>query len=150
MAFDRPAALSIFLLTLIGGCQAKESPAPPPPGGPPATVAPAASVRVTDISVGRAIGPDKRVTQTVSTFAPSDTIYASVATEGASTSATLTARWTYGDGQAVDETSQTIAPTGPAVTEFHLSKPDGWPKGNYQVEILVNGVSAGTRRFTVG
>jgi hypothetical protein len=50
----------------------------------------------------------------------------SVKTDGSGPSATLTVRWTYQDGQVVDESGQNIAPTdGATVTEFHLSKPDG-------------------------
>ncbi len=30
-----------------------------------------------------------------------------------------------------------------------ISKPDGWPVGNYQVEIFVADKSAGTKAFTV-
>jgi hypothetical protein len=42
-----------------------------------------------------------------------------------------------------------ISPTGPAVTEFHLSKPDGWPVGNYRIEVLLNGTQAATKSFEV-
>jgi hypothetical protein len=49
----------------------------------------------------------------------------------------------------IDETTQTIAPSGPAVTEFHISKPDGFAKGNYRVEIMLNGTPAGSKDFTV-
>ena len=83
------------------------------------------------------------------TLAPSDTIYASVASDGAAESVTLTARWTFEDGQVIDETQQTIAPAGPAASEFHVSKPDGWPAGRYQVEILADGRSVGTKQFEV-
>ena len=110
---------------------------------------PAASVRVSEITLGRAIGADKRVTDKTDSFAPRDTIYAVVVTEGSSPSAVLKARWTYGAGQLVDETTQTIAPTGTAVSEFHVSKPDGWPKGNYQVEISLKDAPAGSRSFSV-
>ena len=61
----------------------------------------------------------------------------------------MKARWTYQDGQVVDESSQTIAPTGPSVTEFHISKPGGWPACKYKVEITANGSVAGTREFDV-
>ena len=44
---------------------------------------------------------------------------------------------------------ESIAPTGPAVTEFHIAKPDGWPLGKYKVEILLNGQTAQTKDFTV-
>ena len=39
----------------------------------------------------------------------------------------------------MDESEQTIAPTGSAATEFHISKPDGWPAGKYKLEVLLNG-----------
>ena len=37
----------------------------------------------------------------------------------------------------------------PATSEFHISKPDGWPAGDYQVEISINDKPAGTKKFTV-
>ncbi|MGH7444636.1 MAG: hypothetical protein ACREKM_07155, partial [Longimicrobiales bacterium] len=108
-------------------------------------------VRVTEVELGNAIGADMRVSDDDDTddFGPNDTIYASVATTGTATGSTLTARWTFEDGQVVDESSQTITPNGPAVTEFHISKPDGFPAGSYQVEILLDGTSVETRDFEV-
>ncbi|MGQ0643860.1 MAG: hypothetical protein ACT4P6_24175 [Gemmatimonadaceae bacterium] len=113
------------------------------------TVDTAAAVSVTEIDVGKSIAADKRLTAATTDFMARDTIYAVVSTQGTAPSATLQARWTFEDGQVVDETTQTIAPTGPAVTEFHISKPDGFPKGKYRVEILLNGTPAGTKEFTV-
>jgi hypothetical protein len=49
----------------------------------------------------------------------------------------------------VKEDTQTIVPTGPASSEFHISKPDGWPAGDYQVEIFVDNRSSGTKSFSV-
>ena len=40
-------------------------------------------------------------------------------------------------------------PTGPATSEFHVSKPDGWPTGDYKVEVSSSGNSSATRTFTV-
>jgi hypothetical protein len=109
------------------------------------------ALRVTDVELGNAIGPDRRITDERETddFAPNETIYAVVETEGAASGSTLTARWTFQDGQVVDESTQTISPNGPAVTEFHISKPDGFPVGNYQVEILLNGRSVERKDFEV-
>jgi hypothetical protein len=131
--------------------QAEQTPTTTPPPAPPvAAPSPAvAPFRVSGIELGKAVGADKRVTTPSSSFAPSDTIYASVVTEGASSGVTLVARWTYQDGQLVNEETQSIAPTGAAVTEFHIAKPDGWPSGGYQVEVIANGASAGKRAFQV-
>jgi len=109
----------------------------------------AKALRVTDISLGRMLEADKTIADKTSSFKPADTIYVSIKTEGAAPAATLKARWTYQDGQVVDESNQSIAPTGDAVSEFHVSKPDGWPAGKYKVEVLLDGASAGTKEFDV-
>lgn len=106
-------------------------------------------VEVTEIALGKAVGADRAVTETATTFEPTDTIYVSVRTAGTASSATLAARWTFEDGQVVDESSQTIAPSGSEVTEFHISKPDGWPAGAYEVAISLDGQPIETRSFTV-
>jgi hypothetical protein len=107
-------------------------------------------VKVTQIDVGRSVTAGKTIAEKTDSFRSADTFYVSVKTDGAGPSATLTARWTYQDGQVVNESTQNIAPTGgAAATEFHVAKPDGWPAGGYKVEVLLNGASAGTREFKV-
>ena len=106
-------------------------------------------VRVTDVTLGRSVGGDKAITDSTDTFRPNDTIYASVATEGSAQSATLRAKWSFEDGQLVDESTRTIAPNNKERTEFHISKPDGWPAGKYKVEVFVNDRSAQTKSFDV-
>ncbi len=141
----------------LGACKRSdtESPAPQPPPAAPAATAPAEApapdpFRITGVEVGNAIGPDRRVAAPSAALAASaPTIYASVATDGSAERVTLTARWTYEDGQLVDETSQEIAPTGSTVSEFHIERTDGWPIGQYQVEILADGRSLGTSQFEV-
>ena len=108
-----------------------------------------AGVRVSQIDMGRSLTADKTINDKTDSFKPNDTIYASVLTEGAAPTATLKARWTYQDGQAVKESTQTIAPTGDARTEFHISKPDGWPTGKYKLEVFLNDSSAATKDFEV-
>ncbi len=113
------------------------------------SVASTDAVRVSDVKVGRAIGADKRLTDETDEFKPTDVIYAVVETKGAASSATLQARWTYEDGQVVDESSQAISPGAEGATEFHISKPGGWPKGKYKVEIALDGAPAESADFEV-
>src|SRR3546814_14271558 len=86
------------------------------------------------------------------TFAPSDTIYASVATStsdpAASVPGTLSAKWTFEDGQVVNEESKSVNLTGAGNTEFHIAKPDGFPAGNYKVEISLDGNVVQSKDFT--
>ncbi len=149
------AAASVVALV---ACGKKEQPPPPPPPAPAPAPAPMPTpppapvgVTVSMVTLGKAVGADKKVTAAAESFAKNDTIYASVDTTGGGT-ATLVAKWTYtkdGKTLVVKEDTVTITPTGPATTEFHISKPDGWPVGTYQVEVLADGKSAGTKDFNV-
>ena len=141
----------------LGGCKKNDTddatantpppaaePAPMPTTTPPP--APAASVTVTTVDLGNAVGADNRVTTPATNFAGKDTIHASVATDG--NGGNLTARWTFQDGQVVDTQDKTI-PAGPQVTDFSITKPDGWPAGHYKLEVLDNGTVVQTREFDV-
>lgn len=127
------------------------TPAEPPPAAEPAPPVEEAVevVRVTGVDLGTAVGDDQRITDPTTTFKTDDTIYAAVSTQGASPNAVLHARWTFGDDQVVNESSQTIAPNGPAVTSFHISKADGWPAGEYKVQISLDGEPVATEEFKV-
>lgn len=132
----------------ISACK-KEAPAPPQEQAAAPAPAPAAEFSVSGIELGKQIGSDKKVTAPTTSFSPKDTIYASVTTEGAAPSKTLVAKWTFGGTKTIKTDSQTIAPTGPASTEFHISKPSGWPVGRYAVDVSVDGNSAGNKEFEV-
>jgi hypothetical protein len=148
-------AILIAAAVALSACGKKEEPPKPAaaPVPPPvqAPVAAPAGVSVASISLGKAIGADKKVSAATDAFAQSDTFYASIDTTGTGT-ATLKATWTYHkDGKVapVKEDTQTITPTGPATSEFHISKPDGWPVGDYQVEVFVGDKSAGVKKLSV-
>lgn len=113
------------------------------------TPMPGEAVKVTDVDLGRAVDANKQVTDKADVFKPGDTIYASVHTSGSAPSTRIAVKWTFQDGQVVDQSEQTIAPDGSAATEFHISKPDGFPAGNYKVEVFVDGSSAQSKDFKV-
>jgi hypothetical protein len=119
------------------------------PGAQP----PAGPLTVSAITVGKSLRSDQRVSDAVGSFGPKDTVYVSVETTGAAKNAKLVARWSY-DGpngkQKVEEQSSTISPNADAVTEFHISKPEGLAAGNYDIEILLNGKQVSTKNFQVG
>lgn len=106
-------------------------------------------LEVEEIDIGRSLNADKSIGDNTASFKPNDTIYISVKTDGSAPSAQLKARWTFSDGQLVDESTETISPTGEARTEFHISKPDGFPPGKYKAEIFLNGQPAGSKEFEV-
>lgn len=145
------ALLTFLAVFALATCAKKEAPAPEPTPVPVPTPVPTpVPFHVTSVDLGSAIGADKKVTTAASEFARKDTIYAVVSTDGAVPKATIKVRWTFGPkSQLVNEETRDIAPTGPSVTEFHISKPSGWPVGGYKVEVSVDGNVAATKDFTV-
>ena len=143
-----PAVLA--LVAALAACKKGETRADTSAGtiAPPATT-PATSIQVADVALGRKLGADKRVSDETDDFKPRETVYASVHTTGTSDSATVTARWTFENGQQVDEQSQRIKPNGDTYTEFHVSKPSGWPTGKYTLHVLLNGNEVQTKDFEV-
>ena len=141
-----PALAVSALLMLSAGCGRRDADT----GASGSSVAkePTSALSVKDIDLGNSVNPDKTVADHTGDFKPSETIYVSVETTG-SGKGTLKARWTYQEGQVVDETSQDLTTSGPANTEFHISKASGMPVGHYRVEISLNGAVAGSKEFEV-
>jgi hypothetical protein len=109
---------------------------------------------VSGVTLGNAIGADKKVTAASETFGVKDTIYASVDTAGTG-HAKLRAVWSYTKGTKtaqVEESTLEFESAGPNVNEFHISKPSGWPKGDYKVDVYLNDATAPaiTKTFKVG
>lgn len=149
----RPAAF-IAALMLVVACGKKENQEATTQGAggavvPPATSTQPAALQVADVKLGNKLDANKQVTNTTDTFTPRDTIFASVHTTGTAQNAQVVARWTFQDGQTVDERTESVSPSGDAYTEFHIAKPSGWPAGKYTLHVLLNGQEVQTKDFTV-
>lgn len=141
------AALCATLLLAVAACDSGRDERAATNGSAAGTVE--SEVRVTEVDLGRSVGSDRRIANETDDFRQNDTVYVSVLTSGNAPSATITARWTYQDGQVVDSSSQTIAPNGTNATEFHISQPNGLPTGNYRVQILLNDREVESEEFEV-
>lgn len=106
-----------------------------------------APLQVQTIQVGRSINPDRSVATPTTLFKPHDTIYVSVLTTDTG-SGTIGVRWLYGT-KVVDEPTKTVSYQGASATEFHIQSAGGFPRGDYSVEVLVDGKPAGKRTFKV-
>ncbi len=139
------ASTAILVAAPAGaGSQAANTPAPAASAPPPFTFA--------KLTLGDTVDADHKVTHGADHFASDDkTLYASVATVGSSTGATLNANWRYleGRGQLVSSISQSIATDGPALTTFKVHNPDLWPEGKYKVEISIDGKPAASQDFQI-
>jgi hypothetical protein len=143
---------AIALVLVAAGCKKKDAaPAVDTTAALPAPE-PAAPValHVVDVSTGKGITADKNVANATDEFGVRDTIYAVVKTDGASSGAKLDAKWTYEGKQTVNTGTQNIAPTGgESYSEFHIQKKTPWPKGNYKVEVMLDGAAAGSKDFKI-
>ena len=144
----RAALICAAALVLVAGCRKKdEVPATTVDTG--VATMPLAPVTVAEIEVGKGLNADQTLRDETDDFGVRDTVYAVVRTDGAGTSSQLAAKWTFQDGQTVHESSQAISPAGEARHEFHIEKATAWPKGKYKVEVMLDGVSAGSKEFEI-
>jgi hypothetical protein len=113
-----------------------------------ASVAKPTELRVSNVMIGRQIGPGNRITEPTFEFAPRDTVFVSVATEGADGAETLTAAWRSQSGEIIQKSSEPVPPAGEN-TRFSLAQPKGLKPGTYKVIVFLGGDSVETRVFAV-
>ncbi|MBT2144291.1 MULTISPECIES: hypothetical protein [unclassified Rhodanobacter] len=159
------ALVAVLALSACGKHDESTAPAPsatppaaataPAPAAPaPASTAPMAmnnapaGVTFSSVELGSTVDANNKILASGTSFAPKDSIYASVDTSG-SGNATLAAKWTYQDGQVVHEDSKALNAMGPETTAFMISKPGGFPAGNYKVDISLNGNQVASKDFSV-
>jgi hypothetical protein len=143
-----PAAALLVLLTAGCGRKPDATASAPGPAPAPTTTAPA-PVPQADATLGSSIDANNNIVTATDRFKPTDTIYVSVATSQTAPGSTLTARWLDQEGTVINESTQTVVSTAGAGTEFHIAKPDGWPAGEYKVELSLNGQPLTTKTFAV-
>jgi hypothetical protein len=147
-------ALATAALVAVTACEARESrPAAGTETGTAesavADTAVSTELEVVGVMIGKRIGQNDLITEPTFQFAPADTVYISVSTEGVPDSATLSAKWRFQTGAVVDSSSRTIQPEPRDNTEFHVSNPKGWPEGTYNVTIYADGDSVDSKNFAV-
>ena len=82
-------------------------------------------------------------------FQPSDTVYASVETDGTSREYVIYARWFDTQGEVLSEYGIGIDQPGKQRRILSLSKPDGWSAGRHVLELVVNDGSKQSVDFEV-
>jgi hypothetical protein len=105
------------------------------------------NLTVSAIQVGKSLNSDNSVGTLATTFKPNDTIYAAVLTDGTGRG-TLSAKFSYG-GRVISEPEKRVSYKGAAATEFHIEYSGGFPAGDYDIELFLNGTSVGMRRVRV-
>jgi hypothetical protein len=164
MSVMHKCVIAVGLVLAISACKKKEeapmaeAPTPTPMAEPAATTPPPpppvaepvpAEIMVSAVALGSAIGADNKVTEAKTVFGVKDAIYAAVDTKNAATNAELKAKWTFEDGQVINENGINFAPAGDITSNFKISSPKEWPVGKYKVEISLNGKVVQTADFEV-
>lgn len=117
-------------------------PAVAPPAAP-------AEIMVSSVALGTSVGADQKVISPSTTFNTKDVIYAAVDTKNAAKEVFLAVKWTYQDGQVVQEEGTSISPMGDATTNFKLSNAKAWAVGKYKVEISLNNMPVKSVDFDI-
>ena len=105
-------------------------------------------LRVSNVMIGKRIGPGNRITEPTFQFAPQDTVYVSVATQGTDGSGILTAAWRSQSGEILLKSSEPVSRAG-ETAQFSLSEPKGLKVGTYKVILFLDEDSVETRVFAV-
>ena len=105
--------------------------------------------KIVAVLLGTSLDAERIVVGDADNFAPQDKIHASVLSTGAHDGLRLSAKWLAPDGSVVAQTEQPLAPTTATATTFSIANPTGWPAGDYQLQIAVNGSTLQTRTFKV-
>ena len=156
---NRPIAFALALL--LAGCGGE--PAAPAAGAEaPSTAAeaggagaepiaqlPQGSLEAVALEVGVALDADGRVAAVSERVRPGDAVHASLVTVGESEAAMLAIAWRDASGAEIDADERAITASGPAVHTFTRKPESGWAPGRYEVEVRVDGESAGVRSFEV-
>ncbi len=139
----------IVLAVALTGCSRKEG---PEGTGEDAATATPPEPTITEVETGRRVTSAHQVEEPVTSFAPTDTIWASVETRDTPAGTRILARWVYTEGtdeQVIGEETLTTANAGTGYTSFFVANPEPWPEGDYEVRIGIGSEVKETKTFSV-
>jgi hypothetical protein len=108
---------------------------------------PSEPLNVVGIQTGKSLNTDHSVGLHAASFHPNDTMYVSVLSNGRG-KGTITVKWTLG-GQVLQTLTKKVSYNDQAATDFRFQAADGFPVGDYSIEVIVDGKTIETRRVKV-
>jgi len=145
-------ASSAVIASLLGSCSGSDRSRSEESGrladSGKAMAAKPAERRVSMVMIGKRLGAGNRVTEPTFQFAPEDTVYLSVATEGSDGASKVTAAWRSQTGEIEQQTSQPVLTTN-ANTAFSLAQPKGLKPGTHKVVVFLGDDSVDAKVFVV-
>ena len=113
-----------------------------------ASCRPSEPLTVTTIQTGKSLNSDNSIASHTTRFAPKDSIYVSVLT-GARGSGMIVARLRFAGGGVINEQTKDVSYNDQAATDFRFQAADGFPPGEYTIEVLLDGKAIDTRNVRV-
>jgi len=107
------------------------------------------ALSVINVDLGKHLNAEKGIDNNEDTFAPTDTIYASVHTSGTAKEGQLTASWTFPDSSVIRQEADSSVAEGTMRQVFFITKPGGLAKGTYTFRAFVDGSEVRSKDVTV-
>ncbi|WP_242110298.1 hypothetical protein [Luteimonas aquatica] len=106
--------------------------------------------RILDVRLSNSGDPAKNlIGGATGRFAPGDTVYAEVQTDGRTGGYTLYAKWVAADGSVLADNGVRIEQPGAQRTVVSLNTAGRWPTGRNKLEVAINGQAAREEAFDV-
>lgn len=112
-----------------------------------AACGPSGPLNVVGVQTGKSLNSDHSVGRHAISFRPDDTMYVSVLTNGRG-AGTIQVKWML-RGRELHQVTKKVSYNGQAATDFRFAAADGFPVGDYTVEVFVDGKPFVTRRIKV-
>jgi hypothetical protein len=128
--------LAFVALTFVAGCKKKEEPTTTNTTNTTTVATPTVSA----LTMASKVDGGNNPTNSTTTFSKTDTIWAVADINGTAVGTPVEARWYHTtSNQQINSNTVTATSAGEHRLPFFISKPDGWPTGDYRVDILING-----------
>jgi hypothetical protein len=170
----RSLLLALALLSLVG-CNkpASKDATAPAAGAPAATTAAAAAApasrasmaaavvpgepplpelgdfRIVSVLMGHGLDAERVVITDTRVFTATDAIHVSVLSIGPHQGLKLSATWIAPDGSIFAKSEQAIVPESDLATTFTVRNPAGWPVGDYELRVALDGHTVRAEKFSV-
>jgi hypothetical protein len=108
---------------------------------------PTEPLNIVGVQTGKSLNSDHSIGRHAISFRPDDTMYVSVLTIGRG-AGTIQVKWAL-RGYELHQVTKKVSYNGQAATDFRFAAADGFPVGDYTVEVIVDGKPFETRRIKV-
>jgi hypothetical protein len=162
-SMTRYFALALLTTLALAACGKQAAPAGASDAAAPASVAtvaaatapeakPGAALSVVSVDTGSSVGDDNKLVTRATSFKPSATVIASIRVRNAAATpanAEIGVRWQGPDGSIINDESQVHEIDGETTLNFRIANPEGFPKGNYLLKVLLNGSEVQAASYSI-